>query len=94
MIHIPLVGEWRPLPGNNTGAVAFINGLPGGAAIHDSRVLHHSAASLGIPVPDRTVQLGANHPEAWVVWTGERLTAWCGGIDINPNRTGPNALHL
>lgn len=93
VIHIPLVGDWRPLPGDNTGAVAFVNGLPNGAAIHDAKVLHHTAASVGLPIPEVNVQLGVHHMKAWVVWTGERLTAWCGGIDINSNRVGPNALH-
>jgi phosphatidylserine/phosphatidylglycerophosphate/cardiolipin synthase-like enzyme len=93
VIQLPLYGEWRPLPGNNAGPVAFVNGLPNGAAIHDARVLHHSAASLGVPVVGANIQLGVHHQKAWVVWTGERLVAWCGGIDINGNRIGAGALH-
>ncbi len=93
VFQIPIHGEWRPLPGNNTGPVAFVNALPGGAAIHDAKVLHHTAASLGVPIPGTDVQVGIHHQKVWVVWTGEQLIAWCGGIDINPNRIGPNALH-
>ncbi len=89
--HFPIVkspqGEELPImPGqDNTGATAFVNGLPKGAAIHDSLVLHRviSGALTGLGA----IQVGMHHQKAWVVFDGARLTAFCGGIDINPNRT-------
>jgi len=93
-IQVPGYGE-VPLPntGNNVWAVDFINRLPGGAVIHDDKALHHSTESLGIPGPSFNIQLGVHHQKVWIVWTGDTLTAWCGGIDIKPNRVGPNAWH-
>ena len=80
--------------GNNTGAVAFLRSLPNSAVIHDGRALHHTAASLGFSIPGiLPIQVGVHHQKAWVVWTGERLVAWAGGVDFNPDRTGPNAFH-
>ncbi len=93
VFHLPLRGEWRPMTVNNDDKVTFVNSLPGGVAIHDSRVLHRSAASLGLPLPGVNFQVGSHHQKAWLVWTGERLTAWCGGIDIHPNQEGPQAFH-
>lgn len=93
VITLPVVGDIAIVPGNNAGPTAFVNGLPGGAAIHDARALFHTAASLGLPAAVGTVQVGVHHMKAWVVWDGARLLAWCGGIDFNPNRTGPNAFH-
>ncbi len=103
------VTKFRPVAGDNTAAVAFVNALPNGAAIHDDWVLHHVVpgaltSRLG------PVQIGIHHQKAWVVFDGTRTTAWCGGIDINPNRSslatsdplhdvqaqldGPAAAHL
>ena len=97
--HFPVINvgltSLRPLPGDNTGAVAFVNGLPHGAAIHDSWVLHHV-------IPGRIgsllgpVQLGMHHQKIWVVYDGTRLVTWIGGIDFNPNRSplaGAGFLH-
>lgn len=93
VVHLPIIGAIHMMPGNNAGPVAFINGLPNGAAIHDARTLHHTSAELGLPVDIGAVQVGAHHQKAWVVWTGEELIAWIGGNDLNPNRTGPQAFH-
>jgi hypothetical protein len=89
--HFPVIDlhitQLFPVPGNNAGAVAFVRGLPDGAAIHDAWVLHHVipghiGAALG------PVQLGVHHQKAWITYDGEdRLTAWIGGVDFNPNRT-------
>ena len=95
VINVPVVGPVSPLPGNNTGSTAFINGLPNGAAIHDALVLHRvlpgiTGAAIG------PVQVGMHHQKAWVVFDGWRLTAFCGGIDVNFNRTtlsGGSPLH-
>lgn len=83
--HFPVVrtvlGEFAILPGDNAGPVAFVNGLPGGAAIHDEWVLLHQFPLVG------PVQVGMHHQKIWVVFDGQRLQAFCGGIDLNPNRT-------
>ncbi len=94
VIPVPFVGDIHPVPGDNIGPVAFVNGLPGGAAIHDGRALHHTAASLGLPIPGAgPIQIGVHHMKAWVVFTGDRLLAWCGGVDFNPDRTGAGRFH-
>lgn len=94
--HFPVITAlgmtFRIMPGDNTGAVAFINGLPNGAAIHDAWVLHHVVPGV-IGAALGPVQLGIHHQKAWAVFDGERLLAWCGGMDFNPNRVGPNPLH-
>ncbi len=91
--HLPVRGEWRPMPVNNRDRVGFVNNLPGGVAIHDAQVLHRSAISFGLPLPGLKFQVGSHHQKAWAVWTGERLTAWCGGIDVHPNQQGPQGFH-
>jgi phosphatidylserine/phosphatidylglycerophosphate/cardiolipin synthase-like enzyme len=93
VFRLPRRGEWRPMRVNNSDQVAFVNHLPGGVAIHDRKVLHRSATSFRLPLPGVNFQVGSHHQKAWAVWTGERLTAWCGGIDIHPNQEGPHAFH-
>lgn len=93
---VPDVGEF-PLPGtgDNARPVQFIQQLPRGAAIHDARALHHALGSLLIPNPLGLppLQLGMHHQKIWVVWNGDQLIAFVGGLDIDPNRVGPDALH-
>lgn len=93
VFRLPVHGEWRPMRVDNADKVAFVNNLPGGVAIHDAKVLHRSAISFGLPVPGLNFQVGSHHQKAWAVWTGERLTAWCGGIDIHPNQQGSKGFH-
>ncbi|HET9198984.1 MAG TPA: S8 family serine peptidase [Solirubrobacterales bacterium] len=59
----------------NTAEVAFVNGLPGGAAILDN---HQSA-----PV------FGSHHQKLLVVRGSEGLISFCGGIDVNCDRICP-----
>lgn len=90
LLRAPDGTTFNPLgAGDNTAATAFVNGLPGGAAIHDGWVLRHSFALLG------DVQVGMHHQKVWAVYDGRRLRAFCGGVDLNPNRTPavPPPLH-
>lgn len=69
------------LPGlQNKEAVADINEMTDGAAIHDNN----------------TLDFGAHHHKILVVAGSQGLIAFCGGLDINPDRIyefnqGPNA---
>ena len=60
---------------DNTAAVALVNGLPTGAAVHDDRYLY----------------AGTHHQKIVVVGSADSLVAYSGGMDLNPNRlsTGP-----
>lgn len=91
--HFPVIntpiGPISAMAGDNAGRVAFVNGLLNGAAIHDQWVLHHD---ITVPGPIGSVhvgivQVGMHHQKIWIVFDGERLQAFCGGVDINPNRT-------
>lgn len=55
---------------DNRPAVDFVNALPTGAAIHDNRYLN----------------TGTHHQKIAVVGTAGTLTAWSGGMDLNPDR--------
>ena len=55
---------------DNRPAVEFVNALPTGAAIHDNRYLN----------------TGTHHQKIAVVGTAGTLTAWSGGMDLNPDR--------
>ncbi len=76
---------------NNAGPVDAINNLSkgNGAAIHDGQVLQHAFPGHELLGP---IQVGIHHTKAWVVWTGRRLVAWCGGMDFNMDRAGRDAL--
>jgi phosphatidylserine/phosphatidylglycerophosphate/cardiolipin synthase-like enzyme len=66
-------------PSPNGQAVRNINGwLNRGAAIHDNRVLSSERG------PDH--QIGSHHQKVLIVKGSEGLIAFCGGIDINPDR--------
>lgn len=58
------------LGNQNAAAVAFINGLVRGAAIHDNRHLN----------------FGSHHQKVLVVYGTQGLIAFVGGIDVNPDR--------
>jgi phosphatidylserine/phosphatidylglycerophosphate/cardiolipin synthase-like enzyme len=55
---------------DNSPAVAFVNGLPTGAAVHDDRYLY----------------AGTHHQKIAVVATGDALVAYSGGMDLNADR--------
>ncbi|MCW3095412.1 MAG: phospholipase D/transphosphatidylase [Chthonomonadaceae bacterium] len=57
----------------NISEVAHINGLNNGAAIHD----------------DRTLNFGSHHQKLLLVAGSQGLIAFCGGLDINPDRLYP-----
>jgi phosphatidylserine/phosphatidylglycerophosphate/cardiolipin synthase-like enzyme len=57
-------------PNQNVAEVKFINGLPSGAAILDNR----------------TLNFGAHHQKILIVNGSQGLVAFCGGLDINPDR--------
>jgi phosphatidylserine/phosphatidylglycerophosphate/cardiolipin synthase-like enzyme len=88
-----------PLPGirvrrGNRAATAFVDALPGGAAIHDGWLLHRDLAVAGGRLVN-PMQTGVHHQKVWIVHNGSALRAWCGGVDFHPNRTdhpGP-AMH-
>ncbi len=88
-LHIPLTDH------DNTEAVAFFNDLPTGAAIHDKWVQQRTiVAHDGTVTPG--VRVGVHHQKIWAVWDGVSLQCFCGGVDLNPNRTAldvPNPLH-
>jgi uncharacterized repeat protein (TIGR03803 family) len=65
----------------NKEAVADINEMPNGAAIHDNNTLDY----------------GAHHHKILVVAGSQGLIAFCGGLDLNPDRIyqqgqGPNSI--
>lgn len=64
---------WDQLGGQNTGEVDHINALPNGAAILDNR----------------TLNIGSHHQKILIVNGSEGLYAFCGGVDLNPDRIGP-----
>lgn len=88
-----------PLPSirvkrGNRAATAFVDALPGGAAIHDGWLLHRDLAIAGGRLVN-PMQTGVHHQKVWLVRNGPELRAWCGGVDFHPNRTdhpGP-AMH-
>jgi phosphatidylserine/phosphatidylglycerophosphate/cardiolipin synthase-like enzyme len=60
-------------PPNNAPMVQFIENLKNGAAIHDSRHLN----------------FGSHHQKLLAVKHGDDVTAFCGGLDIHPQRRTP-----
>ncbi|MDQ2643376.1 MAG: phospholipase D family protein [Myxococcota bacterium] len=58
-------------PPNNAPMVQFIENLKNGAAIHDNRHLN----------------FGSHHQKILAVKHGDRVTAFCGGLDIHPLRS-------
>ena len=69
---------------DNTSAVAFINNLPTGAAIHDSRVLH---IEFNVLVPQLlSFEVGAHHQKILLIKGSHGLVAFQGGMDLDPNR--------
>lgn len=73
---------WFPSK-DNAPAVAMINALPTGAAIHDERVL--PVRPLGIPLVDGK-PVGSHHQKVLLVYGTAGLVAFQGGIDLDPNR--------
>jgi phosphatidylserine/phosphatidylglycerophosphate/cardiolipin synthase-like enzyme/subtilisin family serine protease len=59
----------------NTAEVGFVNSLPTGAALLDNNQLNYMA--------------GSQHQKILIVNGTEGLMAFCGGIDINPDRICP-----
>lgn len=83
-----------PVKRGNRAATAFVDALPGGAAIHDGWLLRRDLAVAGGRLVN-PVQTGVHHQKVWIVRNGTELRAWCGGVDFHPNRTdhpGP-AMH-
>jgi phosphatidylserine/phosphatidylglycerophosphate/cardiolipin synthase-like enzyme len=80
------------VPGQNEGEVNRINGLANGAAILDGR--HVTGVTFQIPVVggEIRVNIGAHHQKILIVYGSEGLIAFCGGIDINPDRLFRNAF--
>lgn len=79
----PRIGD-GPLPGggaDNTAAVQFVRSLPTGLAIHDAWVRHVDF------LPGTRIQMGSQHQKIWAVAHGADLTAFVGGVDINPTRS-------
>jgi phosphatidylserine/phosphatidylglycerophosphate/cardiolipin synthase-like enzyme/outer membrane protein OmpA-like peptidoglycan-associated protein len=76
-VRAMLWDQWTPAT-QNEGEVREINGLRHGAAIHDNRVL---ASTLTLDH-----KIGSHHQKVLVVSGSEGLIAFCGGIDINPDR--------
>ena len=76
-VRAMLWDQWVPAAQNEM-EVREINGLRHGAAIHDNRVLGST----------RTLdhKIGSHHQKVLVVNGNEGLIAFCGGIDINPDR--------
>jgi phosphatidylserine/phosphatidylglycerophosphate/cardiolipin synthase-like enzyme len=56
--------------GNNTMATQWISSLSNGAGILDGRTLLE----------------GTHHQKVLIVKRGDQLTAFCGGVDVNPDR--------
>lgn len=65
-----------PLNFTNYRAVQTINALPNGSAVLDNR----------------TLLAGSHHQKVLVVRAGERLVAYCGGMDLNPDRLHPQGV--
>ena len=66
-----------PQFGQNQGVVGRVTRLASGQGIFDHRVL----------------PLGAHHQKVMIVAGSEGLTAFCGGIDVNPDRVFPNGVN-
>jgi phosphatidylserine/phosphatidylglycerophosphate/cardiolipin synthase-like enzyme len=66
--------------GNDNGpAASHIDALANGTAILDDRIV--SASSL--------ISVGSHHQKIMIVKGSEGLIAFCGGVDLNPNRLNP-----
>jgi phosphatidylserine/phosphatidylglycerophosphate/cardiolipin synthase-like enzyme len=80
---------------NNTPMVDFINEIPTGQAIHDSRVLEIDGTFLNL-FADRILRVegknGSHHQKIIVVFGKDGLLAFQGGMDLDPNRLGDNQL--
>ena len=66
---------WDQVGTQNSNEVDRINALPNGAAILDNR----------------TLNFGSHHQKILIVNGSEGLYAFCGGVDINPDRISPAA---
>ena len=64
---------WDQFGSQNKAEVDHVNALARGAAIHDNR----------------TLNFGSHHQKVLVVNGSEGLIAFCGGIDLNPDRIRP-----
>lgn len=76
----PLLFGGQALTPINQESTAFVNALPHSRAVLDGR---HMMA-------------GSHHQKVLIVRHGDTLVAWCGGIDINPDRLhekGVNGSH-
>lgn len=72
----PILFARQVLTPINRDAMAFVNSLPHSRAILDGRHL----------------MAGSHHQKVLIVRSGDRLVAWCGGIDINPDRLHENGV--
>ncbi len=69
---------WDQVGSQNEAEVRRISSLANGAAIHDNHTFSRTKP-LG-------VNIGSHHTKALVVKGEEGLIAFCGGIDLNPDR--------
>ena len=84
---------WKPLAAvagapNNQPWVAFVNGLPQGAAVAD--------AKLPVQIDDTGIRVGVHHQKIVVVVGELGTNAFLGGMDLNNTRThegGVEPLH-
>jgi phosphatidylserine/phosphatidylglycerophosphate/cardiolipin synthase-like enzyme len=67
---------------NASGFVNTLNALPGAAAILDRRI-----PAFFEPNSATRWNIGTHHQKIFVVYNGRKLTAFCGGHDIDPSRT-------